>query len=92
MRDIVKSRKELAAMGIRSAKLSDDKIDLSQFIKVDIRTLSALNISTSRISILTPMPTNSYSIVKNSDGTSTLQINSPADFWQYSNILIIQTR
>ena len=89
---IVKSKKELSALGIKANDISKADMNLSEFIKVDIRSFNELNIMSSRVKILTPMPTYSYQLIKNEDKTTTLAILSPADFWQYSNILIIQTR
>ncbi len=89
---IVKSRKELAAMGIRANNMSVANINLDDFICVDIREFKSLYIPSGNIKILTQMPTNSYTLTNNMDGTYTLNINSPSDFWQYSKILIIQTR
>ena len=89
---IVKTRKELLAMGIRSANISNADLDLSLFTKVDIRKLSGMNINSPRVKIITPMPSESYTLTKNIDGSTLLSILSPADFWQFSNILIIQTR
>ena len=89
---LVKSKKELSALGIKSADISKANITLSDFNKVDIREFNALTISSERIKILSQMPASSYELVKNGDGTTTLNIISPADFWQYSNILIVQTR
>lgn len=89
---IVKSKKELATMGIRANNLSVANINLSDFVNVDIREFKSLYIPANNIKILTQMPTNSYTLTNNMDGSYTLNINSPSDFWQYSRILIIQTR
>lgn len=89
---LVKSKKELSALGIKSADISNAKVSLSDFNKVDIREFAGLTISSDRIKVLSQMPASSYELVKNSDGTTTLKILSSADFWQYSNILIVQTR
>ena len=89
---LVKSRKELTQMGINIYNISQSKINLEHFTKVDIRTFNELKINSSKTKILTQIPATSYELVKNADGTTTLKILSAADFWQYSNILIIQTR
>lgn len=89
---IVKSKKELSALGIKSNDISKTDINLSDFVKVDIRSFNELTIMSSKVKILTPMPTSSYQLIDNEDKTTTLSISDPADFWQYSNILIIQTR
>ena len=89
---LVGTKKELASLGIRTSKLSNSNLDMSLFTKVDIRSLSALNIYSSKLTILTPMPQSSFSFIANNDGSTTLRIDSPADFWQFSNILIIQVR
>ena len=89
---IVKTKKELSSLGIKSNDISKANINLSDFKKVDIREFAGLTISSNRVKILSQMPASSYSLTTNGDGTITLDILSPADFWQYSNILIIQTR
>lgn len=89
---LVMSKKELAALGIKSGDISKSNITLADFTKVDIRDFAGMSISTDRVKILTQMPVSSYQLTKNSDGTTDLQVLSAADFWQYSNILIIQTR
>ena len=89
---LVKSRKELTAMGIKTSNISQSNINLDKFTKIDIRYFNELNIKSSKVKILTQIPATSYELVINTDGTTTLKILSAADFWQFSNILIIQTR
>lgn len=89
---LVKSKKELSALGIKSSDISKADIKLDNFTKVDIREFAGLTISSSRIKVITQMPTSSYELIENADGSTTLNIISPADFWQYSNVLIVQTR
>ena len=89
---LVKTKKELSSLGIKSNDISKANINLSDFKKVDIREFAGLTISSDRVKILSQIPASSYSLTTNGDGTTTLDILSPADFWQYSNILIIQTR
>jgi chromosome segregation ATPase len=89
---LVKSRKELSSLGIKSSDISKAKITLADFNKVDIRKFAGMTISSDRVRILSQMPVSSYELIKNEDGTTTLNILSSADFWQYSNILIVQTR
>ena len=89
---MVKSRKELSSLGIKSSDISKAKITFADFNKVDIRKFAGMTISSDRVRILSQMPVSSYELIKNEDGTTTLNILSSADFWQYSNILIVQTR
>lgn len=86
------SKKELASWGAtKGGKAAADPI-LDNFIKVDIRHFTELEIPSTKPKVLTTMPTSSYSLTKNGNGTSTLRISDPSEFWKASKILIIQLR
>lgn len=86
------SKKELISWGaMQNGKVTSNP-PLENFIKVDIRYFTELEIPSSRPKIITAMPENAYSLIKNGDGTSTLSISKPSEFWKASKILIIQLR
>lgn len=88
--------KELKAKGlIKGGGLSKKKVDVSQlqpesFSKVDIRNYNDIRLNSSDPKVMTQMPSGSYEIVKNGNGTSTLHINDASTFWSVSKYLIIR--
>lgn len=86
------SKKELISWGAMTGNKTSPSPDLNNFIKVDIRYFTELEIPSTKPKILTTMPTCSYSLIRNDDGTSTLRINDPTEFWKVSKTLIIQLR
>lgn len=93
---IVGTTKELKAKGlITGGLLSKKKVDVSQlkpgsFSKVDIRNYNDITLNSSNPKIMTQMPSDSYVITKNSNGTSTLHINDAATFWSVSKYLVVR--
>ena len=86
------TKKELTSWGAIAGGKASANPDLSNFIKVDIRYFTELHIPSARPKILTSMPADAYALENNGDGTSTLIIADPAEFWKVSKILTIQIR
>lgn len=91
------SKKELKAAGLLSggSLFKKSKLDLSQvnasaFNKIDIRKTKTFTIPAKKAMVLTQMPSDSYSISDNGDGTSTLTVTDPRRFWSVSNYLVIR--
>jgi len=90
------TKKELKAQGFLTGglfskkKLDPAKLRSENFQEVDMRTVNDLIVHSSGPKILTQMPTSSYRFVNNGNGTYTLHILSPGDFWSISNFLVIQ--
>lgn len=88
--------KELSAKGILSGgflkkkKVDSDKLKEENFSKVDIRYFNDVKLNSKKPKVMTQMPSSSYTITKNSDGTCTLHISDPNAFWSVSNFLVIQ--
>jgi chromosome segregation ATPase len=77
--------------GIFSKKKADyTNIDKSKFTKKDMRIVEKLVIDSKNPKILTEKPTASYTLTKNEDGTTTLEIKDAKSFWSVSPFLIIQ--
>ena len=92
----VGTKKELVQAGLLKGKFLSKKglnenLDSSQFMAVDIREFLEMDIVARKVTILTPMPANSYRITQHANGTATLNILNPTRFWSLSNYLIIQT-
>ncbi len=56
----------------------------------DKRTLSVINTGGKKVKIWSNMPKESYEIIDNGNGTQSIKILSPQEFWQLSPYLIIQ--
>lgn len=89
------NKKELKKAGILKTNfwgetaLNGD-VDLSQFVKVDIREFTEIEIEAKSVSILTPVPPSSYRLTKSKNSIK-IEILAPTEFWSLSNYLIIQT-
>ncbi len=93
---IVAEKKELKELGlVEGGGLSKKRanyanIDQSKFKKVDVRGFEKLVIDSKKPKLITEKPENSYTLTKNDDGTTTLQITDAKAFWSASPYLIIQ--
>ena len=91
----IATKRELKNSGLltgglfKKKKVDYSQIDLSQFQKVNIQTVSSISVP-SKVKILTPVPEGSYEIVKDGAGGNELHILNPQAFWSVSNFLIIQ--
>ena len=89
---LIGTRKELSGYGIdRNGVMSAEVAD-NVFTSVDMRTFAQLEIPSERVKVISPMPPSSYVLTKNGNGTSTLEIFDPGEFWMASKYLIIQIR
>ena len=91
------TKKQLAAAGLlkggflKKKKVNYQDVEKSKFNAVDIRRFREVTLKSSNPKILTPQPSNrSYHFEDNGDGTCTLVITNPTQFWSVSNFLIIQ--
>lgn len=90
------SSKELKAKGIlKGGFLAKKKIDVASlkpgsFSKVDTRNYNDIHINSANPKVMTQMPSDSYSIEKNANGTSTLHIKDVQTFWSVSKYLVIK--
>lgn len=91
------TKSELKELGLlnsgfgRKAKIDYEKLHKSKFMRVDIRRFTEIPLNSSNPKVLSPMPSSSYRMIKNSNGTTTLRISDPTSFWSVSNYLIILT-
>ena len=91
------TKKQLVASGLlkggflQKKKVNYEDVDKSKFNAVDIRKFREVTLKSTNPKILTPQPSNrSYHFEENGDGTCTLVITNPTQFWSVSNFLIIQ--
>ena len=94
---IIGTKKELKKAGLLSggslfkkSKLDMSKVDASAFRKIDIRKVKSFSIPAKSYDILSQMPSGSYKVSANGDGTSTLTITDAARFWSVTNYLVIK--
>lgn len=93
---IIGTTKELKAKGIiNGGFLAKKKVDPTQlkpgsFSKIDIRNYNDIRLNSSKPKIMTQMPSDSYEIIKNSNGTSTLHIKDATNFWSVSKYLVVR--
>lgn len=94
---MIGTKKELQQAGIlkgggflKKSKLDYRSFESARFQKVDIRSFKEYRIQSNKTKILTIVPSDSYSLIPNPDGTSTLLIKNPSSFWSISNYLVIQ--
>ena len=93
---IVGTKSELKDKGmLKGGFLSKKKtayanLDKSKFTETDMRGFTKLVIESKSPKLITEKPASSYTLTKNSDGTSTLQITDAQAFWGTSPFLIIQ--
>ena len=91
------TKKQLSAAGLLKGgflskkKVNYSEVDKGKFNAVDIRKLREIPLKSDNPKILTPQPNNrSYHFEDNGNGTCTLVITNPSQFWSVSNYLIIQ--
>lgn len=90
------SSKDLKAKGIlKGGFLAKKKVDVQSlqpgsFTKIDIRNYNDIRLNSENPKIMTQMPSGSYSIEKNSNGTSTLHIKDAQTFWSVSKYLVVK--
>lgn len=93
---IIGKSSELKSKGIITGGfLTKKKVDVSQlqpgsFSKVDIRNYNDIRLDSSNPKIMTQMPSGSYEIKKNSNGTCTLHIKDATTFWSVSKYLVVR--
>ena len=91
------SKKELKAAGLltngslfKKSKLDMSKVDASAFQKVDIRKVKTFDIPAKKATVLTQMPSGSYTLSENGNGTCKLTVTDPSRFWSVSNFLVVR--
>ena len=93
---VIGSSKDLKTKGIiKGGFLAKKKVDVANlkpgtFSKVDIRNYNDIRLNSDKPKIMTQMPSDSYSIERNANGTSVLHIKDVQTFWSVSKYLVIK--
>ena len=89
---LIDSKKELQSKGVvkRGKIVSDQLLDKSIFMEVDIRNFKIITFEAKRPKILSDMPKSSYTL-EHDENNYTLTIKDVNAFWSISSYLIIQT-
>ena len=88
--------KDLKARGLLTGGfLAKKRVDVSKlsgsgFTKVDIRNYNDIVLKSKKPKIMTQMPSDSYSLRDNGNGTTTLHINDANRFWSVSKYLVVK--
>ncbi len=73
-----------------ATKVMQGNFNSSYFTKADKRTLTTIPSGGKKVKIWSNNPAGSYQIVDNADGTKTVKITNPSQFWGRTPYLIIQ--
>ena len=93
---VIGSSKDLKTKGIiKGGFLAKKKVDVANlkpgtFSKIDIRNYNDIRLNSDKPKIMTQMPSDSYSIERNANGTSVLHIKDVHTFWSVSKYLVIK--
>lgn len=89
------SKKELKQYDIiktgflRKTKVLPEDFDTSYFHRADKRTLTTIELHSTKAKLITDQPSDSYTI-EDVDGQKVLRITNTARFWDKSNYLVVQ--
>lgn len=86
----LKQQNLLSKKFLGATKVMTGDFNASYFTKADKRNISEIPTNGKKVKIWTPMPAGSYQIVDNTNGTQTIKITNPAQFWSVTPYLIIQ--
>lgn len=73
-----------------ATKVLQGDFNENYFTAGDKRTLSVINTGGKKVKIWSNVPKNSYEILDNANGTQSVKITNPKQFWERSPYLIIQ--
>ena len=82
--------KGILSGNIFSGNKIDVKMDMTNYTMVDIRKLTTIEVTASKVKVLSPMPSGAYYIETESPKKHRLVITDINAFWSASKILIIQ--
>lgn len=85
----LKDNKIIETGFLRKTKLMKGDFDRSFFTTADKRTLTTINLNSTKAKVLTNQPAGSYTI-SDADGHKVLRITNPAAFWSLSNFLVVE--
>ena len=74
---------------LKKSALNKNALQPNKCTKIDIRKETVIRLEAKKVKVLTDMPKKSYRIDQNANGTSTLFVDDPTEFWSLSNYLVI---
>lgn len=74
---------------LRKTKIMEGEFDQNFFTRADKRTLTQIDLNSSKAEVLTNQPAGSYTI-EDVNGHKVLRITNPARFWSLTNYLVIK--
>lgn len=85
----LKENKIIETGFLRKTKILEGEFDRAFFTVADKRTLTKIDLNSSKAEVLTNQPAGSYAI-DDENGHKVLRITNPAQFWSLSNYLVIK--
>ncbi len=85
----LKDNKIIETGFLRKTKIMEGDFDRNFFTRADKRTLTQIDLNSTKAEVLTNQPAGSYSI-DDLNGHKVLRITNPALFWSLSNYLVIK--
>ncbi|MBI3510695.1 MAG: hypothetical protein HY064_08525 [Bacteroidetes bacterium] len=79
-------------LGIETTPIPGPGFNASSFAEINTKTTTDIMVNSKKVKIMTDHPAESYSIVKDPDGTLTIHIIDPDLFWSISKYLVVETR
>lgn len=88
-KDELKSNKIIETGFLRKTKIMEGDFDRNFFTRADKRTLTQIDLNSTKAEVLTKQPAGSYTI-DDANGHKVLRITNPAQFWSLTNYLVIK--
>lgn len=85
----LKENKIIETGFLRKTKIMESDFDHNFFTRADKRTLTRIDLNSTKAEILTKQPVGSYTI-DDENGHKVLRITKPAQFWSLTNYLVIK--
>lgn len=88
-KDELKANKIIETGFLRKTKIMEGDFDRNFFTRADKRTLTQIDLNSTKAEVLTKQPAGSYTI-DDVNGHKVLRITNPAQFWSLTNYLVIK--
>lgn len=85
----LKENKIIETGFLRKTKILEGDFDRAFFTVADKRTLTKIDLNSSKAEVLTNQPEGSY-VIDDENGRKVLRITNPAQFWSLSNYLVVK--
>lgn len=88
-KDELQANKIIETGFLRKSKIMEGDFDRNFFTRADKRTLTQIDLNSTKAEVLTKQPAGSYTI-DDVNGHKVLRITNPAQFWSLTNYLVIK--